>query len=234
MCSNISIETTRSKRRSSTSSLTSAVTTSTLAGARASIHSRCKREFETAVMRASGTSAAKSANDPQPQPEVEDRLAVLDPGALAREGEHRLLGLGERLDTSRPVAGAVLEPGPQDRLEELGRDLVVLLVRLRGEERDRRAPQLRPRTPPSQPGPSPAHAEAGREVGADPEPEQRLGQRVRGDHRSTTVTRAPLAEPGHEGARLALKQRRYSSPRERSRLSSAAGTPVTKRMRVKP
>ena len=69
MCSNISTETTRSKRRSSTSSFTSAVTTSTLAGARASIHSRCKREFETAVIRAAGNrSAAKSANDPQPQP----------------------------------------------------------------------------------------------------------------------------------------------------------------------
>ena len=32
--------------------------------------------------------------------EVEHRLAVLEPGALAREREHRLLGLGERLDAS--------------------------------------------------------------------------------------------------------------------------------------
>ena len=52
--------------------------------------------------------------------EVEDRLAVLDPGALAREGEHRLLGLGERLDSSGPVAGAVLEPGPRTSSKNSG------------------------------------------------------------------------------------------------------------------
>jgi hypothetical protein len=50
--------TTRSKLRSRTSLFTSAVITSTFAGARASIHSRCSREFDTAVMCARGKRSA--------------------------------------------------------------------------------------------------------------------------------------------------------------------------------
>jgi hypothetical protein len=58
MCSNISTDTIRSNRPGSASSLTSAVTTSTFAGARASIHWRCRREFETAVTCVEGKRSA--------------------------------------------------------------------------------------------------------------------------------------------------------------------------------
>ena len=44
--------------------------------------------------------------------EVEHRLPVLEPGALAGEREHRLLGLGERLDAGRPVGTRYLSRGP--------------------------------------------------------------------------------------------------------------------------
>jgi hypothetical protein len=55
MCSNISIDTMRSKLAAGSSSArTSAVRTSRFAGARASMNARCVREFEIATMRLFG------------------------------------------------------------------------------------------------------------------------------------------------------------------------------------
>ena len=69
--------------------------------------------------------------------EVEDLHAVLEARALAGEGEHRLLRLGERRRAVLPEARAVLQSWPENELEERRRLLVVLLVRLRRLERDR-------------------------------------------------------------------------------------------------
>ena len=69
--------------------------------------------------------------------EVEHVHPVLDPGAGAGEREHRLLGVGERLDADGPEAARVLAPRPEREPEELGRELVVLVVRGAGLDRDR-------------------------------------------------------------------------------------------------
>src|SRR5512146_1889894 len=78
MCSNISTDTIRSNRPGSARSLTSAVTTSTFAGARASIHSRCTCEFEHRVL---GLGQRAGAVLPEAgavlQPRAEDELEEL-------------------------------------------------------------------------------------------------------------------------------------------------------------
>ena len=81
-------------------------------------------------------------SEPQPQPRSSSVHPVGDLGALAGEREHRLLGRRERLDAARPQAGAVLEPRAEHEPEELGRNLVVLLVRLLHALGDGRAAQL--------------------------------------------------------------------------------------------
>ncbi len=78
MCSNISTDTTRSKRCSVLKSFMSAVTTSTLVrpapSARARMDSRCGAELETAVMRLLGyASAIHRVSEPQPQPSSSTR-----------------------------------------------------------------------------------------------------------------------------------------------------------------
>jgi hypothetical protein len=71
--------------------------------------------------------------------EIEDLHPVLDPRAAAGQVEHRLFRVRERFDPGRPVARAVLHARTEDELEELGRQLVVLLVRLLHLLGDRRA-----------------------------------------------------------------------------------------------
>ena len=104
MCSNISIETTRSKRRSVANALTSAVTTSTIRDGRGR---RCTPSAgPSSRPRGSGTRGSCSAIQPRERApaaaEVEHVHPVLDPGAGAGQREHRLLGVRERLD-ARPA-----------------------------------------------------------------------------------------------------------------------------------
>src|SRR5581483_8842748 len=60
--------------------------------------------------------------------EVEDPHAVGEPGTPAREREHHLPGDREVLDPRLPVRARVLQARPEEELEELRRQLVVLLV----------------------------------------------------------------------------------------------------------
>jgi hypothetical protein len=64
------------------------------------MYSFCVAEFETPVMRASGIVFGHPEGERAPAAaEFEDALAIGEPGALAGEGEHLLLGGGERVDT---------------------------------------------------------------------------------------------------------------------------------------
>ena len=73
--------------------------------------------------------------------EIEDLLAVGDPGPAQGEVEHPPLRLVQGVDPRRPEAGAVLEVAAQDQAIELGRHLVVLFVGRLGGDRDGRAPE---------------------------------------------------------------------------------------------
>ena len=72
-------------------------------------------------------------------PEVEDLHSVHESCAGAREREHRLLGVRERLDTVGPEAARVLPSWSEREPEELRRQLVVLVVRRCRLDRDRPA-----------------------------------------------------------------------------------------------
>src|SRR5579884_2943164 len=67
----------------------------------------------------------------------------MHPRALACERQHRLLGLGQRAGAGFPQAAGVLAAGAEHQLEELGRELVMLLVGLRRQLRDRAASHQR-------------------------------------------------------------------------------------------
>ena len=143
-CSNISMETTRSKESGSSSrSLTSAVITRTRSAtprrsASASIQPRCGAELETAVMRQPGEVLGGVERERAPAAaEIEDVLAVLDAGPLADLREARLLRLLERRVRAGEEAAAVLAAGAEEEPEELRRQRVVLLVRGVGGDRDR-------------------------------------------------------------------------------------------------
>ena len=69
--------------------------------------------------------------------ELEDAHAVGDLGAFAAEREHRLLRLGERGVGVLEQAAAVLPPRPEHEPEERLGQLVVLLVGLRRDLRNR-------------------------------------------------------------------------------------------------
>ena len=68
------------------------------------------------------------------------RVAVDEIGSLGGQTEHRVLGVVERVHSIGPVRTAVLEVAPENELEELGWQLVVLLVRLLRYQRDGAAP----------------------------------------------------------------------------------------------
>ena len=98
----------------------------------------CGAEFETARIRHERVALGDPAGERAPAAaEVEHVHPVLDPGAGTGQGEHRLLGIGERLDAAGPEAARVLAARPEGEAEELGRELVVLVVRRAGLDRDR-------------------------------------------------------------------------------------------------
>ena len=88
MCSNISMDTTRSKRPAGAQSLTSAVRAVTLSSpnslARASMNPPWAAEFDSATTRLDGwRRAAHRANAPQPQPRSRMRMPSSMPARAA-------------------------------------------------------------------------------------------------------------------------------------------------------
>jgi hypothetical protein len=68
-------------------------------------------------------------------------LSVGETGALRRQLEHGLFGVGEVARSVRPQRAAVLQARPEHALEETGRDLVVLRVRGRSLDGDVARPE---------------------------------------------------------------------------------------------
>src|SRR4029078_1434001 len=91
--------------------------------------------------RGRGGAQEPAGQRPPAAAEVEQRHSVFDAGPLARQLEHRLFGLPQRLDTVRAQTRGVLEAWAAPEPEELRRPLVVLLVRLLDGLGDRRLPQ---------------------------------------------------------------------------------------------
>jgi len=153
--------------------------------------------------------------------EVEDAHAVFELRAFGVDGEHRLLGLGQRLAASLVPAAAVLEARPQVRVEERRRHLVVLHVGVLRVDGDRAGAQLgqpvaelgRAQVGPARGGfvealtHHPAHADAQQPVGD----QATLGHLDRGHRGALSVRRerrmhlgAKAGEPDSSGARVTL------------------------------
>ena len=79
-------------------------------------------------LRHAGSARRSTATSNPSRTKVEHAHAVLDPGPLAGQREHRLLSGGEIARPLAPPAAGVLQPRPEEQLEELGRELVVLFV----------------------------------------------------------------------------------------------------------
>ena len=150
-----------------------AVMTSTFGAPNDSMCSRCGARVRDGDDPRAGVALGEPQRERAPAAtEVEHRHAVLDAGAGARQLEHRVLCLRERLDARGPEARRVLEARPEHEPEELGRNLVVLLVRLvdvacdrlRRERRDERLLAVEPALAP----------QARRARRADARPQQRL------------------------------------------------------------
>ena len=73
---------------------------------------------------------------PPAAPQLENPLPVGQLGARGDQLEHRRLGIVQRRDPIGPVGARILEMFPQDLLEELRRQLVVLRVRPLGHQCD--------------------------------------------------------------------------------------------------
>ena len=181
---------------------TSAVTTSTFGWPRASITSRCVREFETATIGRARVPLGEPAGQRAPAAaEVEQRHSVRDAGALARQREHRLLRSGQRV--ARPSGQRhelYFRRGPRTSRKKSRRHLVVLLVRLLDPLRD-----LEPRRrstnacfaagPPRR-----CSAQARRTRGANCRAQDRVGHPARLDQ----AVDERFRKPWHEDGRLPL------------------------------
>ncbi len=66
--------------------------------------------------------------------QLENRLAVTEIGPLTSHVERSSFGISQCQHALRPMATAVLQPGPQHRLKEIWRHFVVLLVRAIGHD----------------------------------------------------------------------------------------------------
>ena len=182
MCSNISTETTRSKRP---------LGRERVDVGRDDLEIRVAEAVDECLLRGRvrhGEDPARRVvlGDPAGErapaaAEVEHVHPVLDPGAGAGEREHRLLGVGERLDAAGPEAARVLAPRPEHELEELGRKLVVLVVRGVRLDCDRprghRRHHLLERVEPA----ASLAVEAKSAVLCDRSPQQRIGEDPPGD-----------------------------------------------------
>ena len=135
MCSNISTETTRSKRPGRRRTCVHVrrddldVAQAALAAPRSSMKVFCGPR----VRHGHDRRAREVLGHPERQrapaaSELEDALPVGQLRPPRRERQHRLLGLGQRRRRPWPERAAVLEPRPEDADEEGGRHFVVLRV----------------------------------------------------------------------------------------------------------
>ena len=131
MCSNISTETTRSKRRSSSKHVDVGGDDLDVARARrASIHSRWRPSSRPRVIRAPGTARrAKRVSEPQPQP----RSRTPSPSSMPARSQVRssiASSAAARVSTPSARGRSCTSAAARGRAGRTRRDLVVLLVRL--------------------------------------------------------------------------------------------------------
>ena len=106
--------------------------------ARARMNVRCECEFDTPVMRLPRKPLRHVQRQRAPATaQLQDVVAISEAGALHAQGEHRLFGVGERPSGRSNSALEYFSRGPSTFSKNVGRHLVVLLVRRLGVDRER-------------------------------------------------------------------------------------------------